>query len=85
MNRKPAKPPLNDADGATIMSWCIQMTALAAREFEGTGEIDPQFYESLKALQMHVDRGMHKLHKRDIKSSLEKMLPSLPSRIPANH
>ena len=55
----------NEADSAHFMSWCIQLTATLAKQMAAEGKCDPQLYESLKAMQLIVDRELHAMKKEE--------------------
>ena len=43
---------MTEADGIAFLSFCIQVTAGIALQFENSGHADPGLYDGLKALQM---------------------------------
>ncbi len=70
----------NEADSAHFMSWCIQLTATLAKQMAAEGKCDPQLYESLKAMQLIVDRELHAMKKEEITPGRSSILPEVPDQ-----
>lgn len=76
MTRK--KPTITEADGGAIVSWCVSVTAALVKELETEGHCTPELYESLKGVQLLVDRHVHKLEKSGVVNRLGQYLPTPP-------
>ena len=71
----------NAADALAFYSWCINITAELARTFgdDPGSSIDPALYDSLKAVQLELDRSYRALIKKGMKPTWP-ALPEIPRR-----
>lgn len=76
MKRK--KPATTEAEAQTVLSWCVAVTASLVKELESEGHCKPELYESLKGIQLMIDRNTRKLEKSGHENRFKQLLPMPP-------
>jgi hypothetical protein len=73
------RPPIwNEADAMRFLSFCIELTARMSKDMAEQGDCDPQLYDSLKAMQLAVDRELRAYHRAGVTPDATKNLPDIP-------
>lgn len=74
-------PPIfNEADGVRFLSFCVNLTANLARSMAEEGDCDPQLFESLKAMQLVLDRQLRAINRDGVTPEVMKGLPDIPDQ-----
>lgn len=72
--RTPKAPTVSRAELLAGFSGAVQITAMLAKQFHAAGKCDPKLYDSLKALQLELDRTTRAAMKKGEKVSPEMLL-----------
>lgn len=79
-------PRLTTGDILAYMAHCVHITAILARALEANGHCAPELHESLKGIQLNLDRQVRSLAKRGRLSAkgaaLVKAVSELPDYVP---
>lgn len=79
---KPDSHKLTDGDALVYLSHCLSVAALFARCLDEDRLMGPELHETLKGMQLMVDRLAHSHAKAHGPSKLGKLLPEVPDTLP---